>query len=286
MAWRGLRFLWKTSGVKPQSRDREGRPAPCVPRSLAVGALASVLLISFLAPPRASAQSQSAAPSQPSFETATIKPTANPDPGKGYWNYPGQGRFSAHGLSLEFLIRMAWDVEANQLTGKPSWLDSDYYDIEAKPEESVTLSPDELKPRLQNLLAERFHLAAHFESRMVRGYALVVAKGGPKLLPTKGSKFPNWRTDTSTGHLEGLNWSMPYLAQMLQRATNVPVADETGLAGSYDVKLRYAPDTEQDSNLPSLFTALREALGLELRPGQILMQVLVIDHIDRTPVPN
>lgn len=231
-------------------------------------------------------QSRSAAPPQPSFETATIKPTANPDPGKGYWNYPGQGRFSAHGLSLEFLIRMAWDVEANQLTGKPSWLDSDYYDIEAKPEESVTLSPDELKPRLQSLLIERFHLAAHFETKMARGYALVVAKGGPKLQPTKGSKFPNWRTDTSTGHLEGLNWSMPFLAQMLQRATHIPVADQTGIAGSYDIKLRFAPELDQDPALPTLYTALRENLGLELKAQQVPMQVLVIDHIDRVPAAN
>jgi uncharacterized protein (TIGR03435 family) len=231
-------------------------------------------------------QSQSAAPSQLSFETATIKPTANPDPGKGYWNYPGQGRFSAHGLSLEFLIRMAWDVEANQLTGKPSWLDSDYYDIEAKPEESVTLSPDELKPRLQSLLIERFHLAAHFETKMARGYALVVAKGGPKLQPTKGSKFPNWRTDTSTGHLEGLNWSMQFLAQMLQRATHIPVADQTGIAGSYDIKLRFAPELDQDPALPTLYTALRENLGLELKAQQVPMQVLVIDHIDRVPAAN
>jgi uncharacterized protein (TIGR03435 family) len=228
----------------------------------------------------------------PSFDAATIKPTANPDPGKGYWNYPGQGRFSAHGLSLEFLIRMAWDVEANQLTGKPSWLDSDYYDIEAKPEEGIKLSPDELKPRLQSLLIERFHLAAHFETKMARGYALVVAKGGPKLQPTKGSKFPNWRTDTSTGHLEGLNWSMPFLAQMLQRATHIPVADQTGIAGSYDIKLRFAPDAgsapdaAQDSALPTLYTALRETLGLELKARQVPMQVLVIDHIDRIPVAN
>jgi uncharacterized protein (TIGR03435 family) len=239
-----------------------------------------------LCAPFALAQSQSGAPAQPSFETATIKPTAHPDPGQGYWNYPGQSRFSAHDLSLEFLIQMAWGIEANQLTSKPSWLDSDFYDIEAKPEEGVKLSQDELKPRLQSLLVERFHLATHFETKMARGYALVVAKGGPKLLPTKGSKFPNWRVNTSEGHLEGLNWSMPFLAQMLQRATHVPVADETGIAGSYDIKMQFAPELEQDSALPSLFTALRETLGLELKAQQVPMQVLVIDRIDRVPAAN
>jgi uncharacterized protein (TIGR03435 family) len=226
----------------------------------------------------------------PAFETATIKPTANPDPGQGYWNYPGQSRFSAHGLSLQFLIQMAWGIEANQLAGKPSWLDSDFYDIEAKPEEGIELSPDELKPRLQNLLVERFHIAAHFETKMVRGYALVAAKGGPKLQPTKGSRFPNWRTDTSTGHLEGLNWSLPFLATMLQRATKIPVADETGIIGSYDIKLQYArdlgPELDQDATLPSLFTALRETLGLELKAQKVPMQILVIDHIDRVPAAN
>jgi uncharacterized protein (TIGR03435 family) len=185
---------------------------------------------------------------------------------------------------------MAWGIEANQLAGKPSWLDSDFYDIEAKPEEGIELSPDELKPRLQNLLVERFHIAAHFETKMVRGYALVAAKGGPKLQPTKGSRFPNWRTDTSTGHLEGLNWSLPFLATMLQRATKIPVADETGIIGSYDIKLQYArdlgPELDQDATLPSLFTALRETLGLELKAQKVPMQILVIDHIDRVPAAN
>jgi uncharacterized protein (TIGR03435 family) len=222
----------------------------------------------------------------PSFEAATIKPTPNPDPGQGYWNYPGQSRFFAHDLSLQFLIQMAWDIEPNQLTGKPAWLDSDFYDIEAKPEEGIKLSRDELQPRLQTLLVERFHLTAHFETKMVRGYALVVAKGGPKLQPAKGDHFPGWRVNTSSGHLEGLNWSMPYLAKMLQHATDLPVADQTGIAGSYDIKLQFAPELEQDSTLPSLFTALRETLGLELKAQQIPMQVLVIDHIDRVPTAN
>jgi uncharacterized protein (TIGR03435 family) len=226
------------------------------------------------------------APPLPAFETATIRPTAHPDPGQGYWNYPGQSRFSAHDLPLDFLIQMAWGIEANQLAGKPSWLASDFYDIEAKPEEGIKLSPDELKPRLQSLLEERFHLTAHFETKMVRGYALVVTNGGPKLQPTKGSRFPNWRIDTSEGHLEGLNWSMPFLATMLQRAMKQPVADQTGIQGSFDITLRFAPELDQDATLPSLFTALREALGLELKAQQVRMQVLVIDHIDRVPTEN
>lgn len=233
----------------------------------------------------ACASPQSASP-QPSFDTATIKPTASADPAHGYWSRPGIGRFYARSLSVQFLIQLAYGIEKNQIAGKPAWLDSDFYDIEAKPEEGIKLSPDELRPRLQSLLAERFHLAAHFETKMVRGYALVAAKGGPRLQPTKNDHPPSWRIDTSAGHLEGLNWSMPFLAQMLQRATNIPVDDETGIAGSYDIKLQYAPDSEPDSALPALYTALRETLGLELKAQQIPTQVLVIDHIDRVPAAN
>lgn len=242
--------------------------------------------ISLLAAPLVAAQTQSAASLQPSFEAATIKPSPSADPANGYWSRPGIGRFYAHSLSLQFLVQLAYGIESNQIAGKPSWLDSDNFDIDAKPEEGVKLSPDELKPRLQSLLADRFHLVAHFETQTARGYALVTAKGGPKLQPTKGDHFPGWRIDTSTGHLEGLNWSMAFLATVLQRATKIPIADETGIAGSYDIKVQYAPDAEQDSALPSLFTALRETLRLELKAKQVPMQVLVIDHIDRTPDAN
>jgi uncharacterized protein (TIGR03435 family) len=76
---------------------------------------------------------------------------------------------------------------------------------------------------------------------------------------------------------------MPYLAMTLQPATNIPLSDQTGIDGSYDIKLRFAPDVGQDSTLPSLFTALRETLDLQVKKKQVPMQVLVIDHIDRTP---
>jgi len=236
--------------------------------------------------PFASAQSQPGAPAQPSFEVATIKPTAPSERVNGNWSPPGIGRFFAHSLALQFLIQMAYGVEADQISGKPSWLDSDFYDVEAKPEEGIKLSRDELQPRLQNLLVERFHLAAHFETKMVRGYALVVAKSGPKLQSTKGDHFPGFRTNIGAGRLEGFNWSMPYLATMLKRVTSLPVADQTGIGGSYDIKIEFAPELDQDSTLPSLFTALRETLGLELKAQQIPQQVLVIDHIDRFPIAN
>lgn len=252
---------------------------------MAVKAL-TALILSNCGSLMAAAQAEQTAAAQPSFEVATIKPTPSRDQGGGVWTPPGIGRFKAKSVSVQFLIQMAYGVEGDQISAKPAWLDSDFYDVEAKPEEGIALSRDELKPRLQNLLAERFHLAAHTETRMMRGYALVVAKAGPKLQPTKADHPPGFRIHVGAGRVEGINWTMPFLASMLVRVTGLRVADETGIAGSYDIKLNFAPDIEQDSTLPSLFTALRETLGLELKPQQIPVEVLVIDHIDRTPTGN
>jgi uncharacterized protein (TIGR03435 family) len=206
--------------------------------------------------------------------------------GNTFWSLPGVGRFTANSVSLDFLIQMAFGVDGNQITGKPGWLDSDFFDVVAKPEAGVSLTREELRPRLQSLLQQRFHLATHYETKMMRGYALVVAKGGPKLKPTTGERFPGFRVHVGPGRIEGINWSMPYLASMLQRPAGLPVVDETGVAGSYDIKLEFAPDIEEVSILPSLFTALREVLGLELKAQKVPVQVLVIDHVDRVPTDN
>ena len=181
---------------------------------------------------------------------------------------------------------MAFNVDPNRIAEKPNWLDSDYFDVEAKPEAQIKLSRDELRPRLRDLLQTRFHLAAHFETRMEPGYLLIVSKGGPKMQRTAGDHFPGFRINVSPGRMEGANWSMSYLASMLQKPAGRPVADETGLKDSFDIKIEYAPDIEVQSSLPSLFTSLKETLGLELQAKKIPVQVLVIDHVDRAPTEN
>ena len=224
--------------------------------------------------------------SQPSFEVATIKPTASGEEGAGTWSPPGIGRFWAKSLPLGYLIQIAFNVDPDQIAGKPGWIDSAYFDVTAKAETGIKLSREELRPRLRHLLQERFHLATHFETKMKPGYALVVSKGGPILRPTAGDRFPGFRINVSPGSMQGANWSMTYLAAMLQRPAGRPVADETGVTGSYDIDFKYAPDMETDSTLPSLFTALKESLGLELKAKSIPVQVLVIDHVDRVPTAN
>ena len=222
---------------------------------------------------------------RPAFEVAVIRPS-NAPANEGSWSLPGTGKFNAHNLTLARLIVLAYGVDDNQIAGKPSWLDADRFDISAKPAGNVPLSREELKPRLQLLLEERFHLATHTETRLMPGYVLTVAKGGAKLQPTKGSKFPGFLINVTDTELNGLNWSMPFLASMLQHPAGRPVLDKTGLSGSYDIKLDFSPDPAADSELPSIFAALRQTLGLRLDAQNIPVEVLVIDHADRTPTEN
>ena len=167
-----------------------------------------------------------------------------------------------------------------------SWLNSRLFDITAKPEPGVSLSREELRPRLQDLLQQRFHLVTHREARDVSGYALIVAKHGPRLQPTKGAPFPGFRSNVSPGNLKGLNWSMDDLATYTSSLLGEPVANETAIPGRYDFSIEYAPDDAPSSDLPSLFTAMQETLGLRLVSRKVPVQMLVIDRIDETPTPN
>ena len=223
---------------------------------------------------------------KPALEVATVRSTAPNQLGSSFWSPPGTGTFSAHCVTLPFLIHMAYGIDEKQIGGKEKWMDSEYFDVVAKPAGNIPLTREQLKPVLQELLKDRFGLVTHSETETVKGYALVRARNGPKLEPGKTDKLPGFRVYVGPGKLEGLNWSMPYLASMLQNAAGGPVVDRTGLSGAYDIKLYFASDFEQESSQPSLFTALKETLGLELRPGKVPVQVLVIDHANRIPTEN
>jgi uncharacterized protein (TIGR03435 family) len=220
------------------------------------------------------------------FEVATVRLAQTGAPDKGMWSPPNLGKFEASSLTLTWLIRLAFDVNADQIVGKPAWADTEVYDVVARPEAGVKLSREELRPRLQALLAERLHLTFHRETREAPGYVLVVAKGGAKLQPTKGDHWAGFQKNVSSGRIEGFNWSMAFLAQKLSEQMHQPVVDKTGVSGSYDVTLRYAGETETDASLPSLFTALREGLGLELKAQKVPVAMVVIDHVERVPTEN
>jgi uncharacterized protein (TIGR03435 family) len=189
-------------------------------------------------------------------------------------------------VSLALLVHLAYGVEKSQIANEPGWFDTNLYDVSAKAEDGITLTREELKPRLQELLRQRFHLAAHTEVRPSRGYALVIARGGPHLTATKGDHFPGFRINVSAGQMRGANWSMAQLATYLTSPAGFPVVDQTGLSGSYDIDFVYEPKPDAESTLPSLEVALRQATGLLLRPEKVPVEFLVIDSVEKTPALN
>ncbi|MGP8258408.1 MAG: TIGR03435 family protein [Acidobacteriaceae bacterium] len=223
----------------------------------------------------------------PTFEVANVRPAPpGANPKTGSWSIPSVGRFTANHLSLSLLIQLAYDIDSSQIANQPGWLDTNLYDIAAKPEDGIHLTREELRPRLQDLLQQRFHLVAHSETRSISGYALVVAKGGPHLTPTKADHFPGYRINVSSGHMRGDNWSMPQLAKYLTPAAGFPVVDQTGITGSYDIDFSYNPKPFTNSSLPPLDVALKQATGLLLKPQKVPVETLVIDSVDKVPTEN
>lgn len=223
----------------------------------------------------------------PVFEVASVRPAPpDADPNSGHWSPPGIGQFQATHLSLAQLVHLAYGVEPRQIVHQPSWFESCLYDVDAKPEPGIRLSRDELRPRLQQLLAQRFHLVVRTETRFALGYALTVPKDGTHLTPTKGDHFSGFRVKVSRGKMRGYNWTMTQLAAYLTSVSDFSVKDETGLAGAYDIDFTYNPAPDAVSDLLPLDAALKQATGLILKPSKIPGDVLVIDSVDRTPTPN
>lgn len=212
---------------------------------------------------------------------------------------PGALLFTAHNASLPFLIQMAFGLRMDQIEGGPSWMNSTFYDVSAKPDADKGPTYDQLRPMLQQLLAQRFHLQTHTTEKEMKGYSLVVAKGGARLTPSKNAG-PVRAYVMFTG-LRAPGLDLKGFANMLTLALKQPVEDNTGIQGKFDLNLKFANDMnlqvvsnnansavagEADSSLPSIFTAVQEQLGLKLEPARVPVQMLVIDHVERVPTEN
>jgi uncharacterized protein (TIGR03435 family) len=232
----------------------------------------------------------------PAFEVASVKP-ADPDHRMSIGRSGNRLTFSNY--SLEMLILWAYDIRSDRLLGKPKGLDSVRYDIVAvAPQE--TLVPGRLNRMMQSLLAERFKLVVHSETRELPYYAMVVDKDSPKVhaeeLPGPVGQNPFGMT--ASGHLTGTKVSADMLAKVLTDQIGRFVEDQTALQGVFDFTLDWAPDIQfggpdvpptssaELRNGPSIFTAIKEQLGfrLDARKGQV--KVVVIDRIDTTPTEN
>jgi uncharacterized protein (TIGR03435 family) len=211
-------------------------------------------------------------PAPPTFEVASIKP-ATAEPGNSSGISTDRGRIAGRNVTLKRCIRGAYGMPEAQIFGGPKWVDEERYDIDAKA--AGPAGDHALMEMLQQLLAERFKLIIHRETRPLSGYALVVGKKGitaKRSEPDTGS-----RTNSSRRSIDATGCSMGSLATKLAEVLHVPVADSTGLEGKFDFKLEWIPDELQTAVLP----ALEEQLGLKLEGRRVPTEVIVIDRAEK-----
>ncbi len=223
------------------------------------------------------------------FDAASIKPAAVDAKG-----FPAQikpravnpQRFRALSQA-ESLIEWAYDIRDFQITGGPVWIrdGSVRFDIEATA--AKPSSEPEMKRRLQTLLAERFRLQWHPESRETAVYALLAAKSGPKLAPAKAEPRNGGEgtIDIGKGEFIARAIAMGSLVQILTENMGRPVIDQTGLTGRYDLDLRYDPGSLIDWRLEPVIPSLLQELGLRIESRRAEIKLLAIDAIER-PAAN
>ena len=228
----------------------------------------------------------------PVFEVASIKPAGAG--AIGLFTYPG-GRIVANSLTLEMLIEEAFDIRPFQLTGGPGWIRNDRYTVEARPPASSELtsakpsqpdSPnDEQRGMLRTLLADRFQLKVHRETKEGPVYLLVKGSKDTKLQEAKDKDARPWAGGLGGGRisgdgLAGVNISMGGLAAHLSEYMGHPVLDQTGLNGSFDFKYDQASDDPHPDVAAWIITSL-QALGLKLEASKGTVETIVIDHAER-----
>jgi uncharacterized protein (TIGR03435 family) len=242
----------------------------------------------------ATALGQPTAESDLLFEVASIRPHVSGAPGStGRTGIQDDaGRVRIENLSLMGLIAISYGLKGREQTVGPGWLNTDTFDVVAKP--PAGYKPEQLQYLLRNLLIDRFKLSVHHETRPMSAFALVVAKGGPKLRESEG---PRTYLIGRPGLIEGKQRSMSELADTLANLLGARVVNQTGLSARYDLKLEWTPDTSPqpptgaDAGAAaepelSLFTALQQQLGLRLESQKIPTDMVVVDHIERVPTEN
>jgi uncharacterized protein (TIGR03435 family) len=249
------------------------------------------------------------------FEVASVKPNNSGSTNANIELHPG-GRITATNVVLGGLIRNIFSLQPYQLLNAPDWIEVSRFDIEAKADREYSAREDapapELLAMLRNVLADRFQLVTHRETREMPAYAVVVARsdgtlgpgirrstvdceaeaaralaarraGGP---PIAGAKpIVRCRIATSAGRIVGTATTMSEFIRRLSPPLGRPVVDRTGLTGQFDLELQWAPEHTADTPGPSIFTAVQEQLGLKLESQRAPVEVLVIEKIEK-PTPD
>jgi uncharacterized protein (TIGR03435 family) len=196
------------------------------------------------------------------------------------------GKLAYSNVNLKDVIGQALKVQQFQITG-PEWLEGQRFDIVARFTPRST--GEEIPLMLQSLLADRFRLTTHRETKELPVYALTAAKNGPRLKTADSASGISSNSNRTQRHAVA-KVSMERFAEFLTGEAGRPVLNKTGLTGIYEMKLDWAPESALAGNdttaLPSLFTALQEQLGLRLQSTRGAVEMVVVDHVDGMPTQN
>jgi uncharacterized protein (TIGR03435 family) len=239
-----------------------------------------------------------AADAKPSFEVSTIKPSRPEERFSLLLN--GSGMLNTTATSVTDLIKFAYDLHPRQITGGPSWMESEKFDVAGKPDEPGIPSVPQLKMMIQKLLTERFHLTFHKEKKEMAAYAITVTKTGSKI--TKADPSPVAVPGFGGGGPRGMNVrnaTMAEFATILQaNILDRPVVDQTGFGPTrYNFILKWTPDAAQLQGAgappnapppapdpdapPDIFTAFQQQLGLKLDSVRDPVDVIVVERLEK-----
>ena len=259
----------------------------------------SGLLLVLLCISIASAPLQTSAQTSPlKFEVATIKPSSPDEVGGGVKPLPGGQTYVSNNMPLRVVIRVIYKIPDSVIIGGPNWINTDLWDIQAKAPRPSSM--DDLHEMFKTLLADRFKLRFHYETKDMSAYVLTVDKAGSKLQPNGDPEsfdvpIKPVPIDGGMAKLNGTRVPMSYLSYFLAYTLNTPVIDNTALKGNYDFTMTVPfrsimpnagiPTSSDVPEGPSLFTALREQLGLRLDSRKAPVRTFVIDSAEK-PTAN
>jgi uncharacterized protein (TIGR03435 family) len=236
----------------------------------------------------------------PAFEVASITPCppGTPEPamehtGMAQFTAPG-GRFRASATTLKFLVEWAYGIQPFQHSDGPSWMGTDRYDIVAKGDENAT--EEQMKVMVQTLLAERFKLKLHHESKKLSVYVISVGKTAPKLFPAKDGEIHGLGFAPQTGpdqkvvsyRAKFTRFTLAQLGDAFGRQLERAMVNQTGLSGEYDFTVDITPDDSRPNPMDPtlLITALREQLGLTVKVQDAPVDFLAIESAEKVAAGN
>jgi uncharacterized protein (TIGR03435 family) len=229
-------------------------------------------------------------PAAPSFDVASIKVS---QPGRVGGNPFGDnikatpGSLTMRSSTLKACIAWAYHVFEYQVTA-PDWAGSDRYEIVAKA--AGPAAEPELRVMLQALLADRFHLTFHRQTKEMSAYLLVVGKNGPKIEESKSEGESEIQPDQKTMSIMVHRVPISQLVDVLSKVFQMPVVDTTGLTKRYDVTINVAKYIQQSGDRPDPLSiiqmGLQEELGLKLESKKVPLDLLIVDHAEKVPTEN